>query len=247
MAASFSQWLVPRPWFRLFFALILLGGLWPSGAGAAVIAYWNMDADTLDGKLSANAGSQAGSVTGTLEELAVGFFSRISPNVSGTTLNVIGTPGSPNRGVGFYRVGTFYEAGAFVMSGFDFTGLSGVVVSFAYLSEESFTWDENLHVDYRINSGSWVDIEELETWSAGYSLASVSFGSLLDNTAAVDLRIRTQNWVSTFGHLDIDNVQVTAIPEPTSAVLLGAGLVLAVARRLAARRSKHACALSPLA
>jgi hypothetical protein len=212
--------------------MFLVGVVMTPEAGATVLTYWNMDAPTTEGKLSVNAGSQAGIVTASIQEFSAGFISGINPDVAGTTLNVLGPEGSPNRGVGFFRIGTVFAQGTFVMSGFDFTGLSAVVVSFAYQSAEFFTWDENLHVDYRINSGSWVDIQELQTWAPNYSLASVSFGNLLDNAASVDLRIRTVNWGSTFGYLDIDNVRVTAIPEPANAIVFGLALLYAMARRL---------------
>lgn len=217
----------PGRLFGVFLALAICFLAQPL-SNASVIAYWNMDALTLAGKLPANAGTQGATVTASFDEFAVGFLSGIDPVAEGTTINIVGSEGWPNRGVGFFRIGAIYENGAFVMSGFDFTGLSTVAVSFAYKSEFAFTWDEDLNVDYRINSGSWVDIEELQTWSPNFSLASISFGNLLDDTANVDLRIRTTNWLSTFGYLDIDNVKITAVPEPSSAVLLFAALVFAV-------------------
>jgi len=171
--------------------------------------------------------------------ISAGFDAGIDPLVAGTSINLSGTPGSPNRGTGFYRIGTIYDAGAFRMDGFNFTGLTDVSISFAYNSQDIFTWDTNLEVDYRINGGSWVDIDELETWTLGYVLADISFGNALDGQNNVDLRIRTDSWLSTFGYLDIDNVQVKAVPEPSTILLLSLGLVSLSASRRRRRSSSR--------
>lgn len=132
----------------------LLGlSLLAAPAQATLIAYWDMDASTVSGKLAPNAGSQAGSISTSIYEIDVGFDSIVT-SVSGTTDNMLPPPPATNRALGFYHVGTVYYSGAFLMEGFDFTGLSDVSISFAYQSENFFTWDSNLEVDYRINGGS---------------------------------------------------------------------------------------------
>jgi len=187
---------------------------------ASLVAYWDMDAPTLEGKLAANAGTQVAEVSSQFQELAVGFTAEILPDVVGTGLNLVGPPSATNRSVGFYRAATIYATGAFLMQGFDFSSLSGVVLSFAYLSESVFTWDVHLQVDYRLGAAPWETVTSGQVWSSGWSLASVSFGSLLDGASDVSLRIRTSSWVSGFGYLDLDNVQVNAIPEPENFSLL---------------------------
>tara|TARA_R100000027_G_scaffold67314_2_gene65528 strand:+ start:3945 stop:4628 length:684 start_codon:yes stop_codon:yes gene_type:complete len=180
---------------------------------AELIAYWDMDASLVSGKLGANSGSQAGAISASIEEIVVGFDGGVDPGVAGTALNASGSVGVPNLGVGFYRVGVVYESGSFLMEGFDFTGLSDVGVSFAYDSFGAFTWNSNLHVDYRIGEGSWVDFNEEETWLDGYVIADIPLPEAVDGQGDVDIRIRTNNWVSTYGFLDVDNVQVNAVPE----------------------------------
>lgn len=222
-----------------FVIITALTCLVPLSSRATLVAYWDMDASTPAAKLPATSGTQAGSLSNSFVNLAIGFSSRIDPLVTGTLENIVGS--SPtNRAVGFYRVGTAYESGAFEMSGFDFTGLSDVSISFAYRSFDTFTWDSNLEVDYRIGAGSWIDFAEAETWTSGYTLAEIDFGSLLDNQASVDFRIRTENWSSAFGYLDLDNIQVNAVPEPRAAAL-GAGILAVVAGwiRLRARRLRR--------
>lgn len=203
-----------------------------NSAQGALVAYWNMDSDLLAGKLPANLGSQAGTITSQYEEFAVGFEAGIDPDITGTTENIIGTS-SPNRSVGFYHVGVVFADGAFVMNNFDFTGLSDGSISFAVRGENFFTWDTNLDVDYRVNNGSWVDIAEGITYAPGFNVADIDFGAVLDGISDVDLRIRTTAWASIGGFLDIDNIQVNAVPEPwTYATLFGlSGLVFAIYRR----------------
>ncbi|WOO41725.1 hypothetical protein [Rubellicoccus peritrichatus] len=208
-----------------------------SNAQAALVGYWNMDSNLVAGKLPANAGSQAGTITSNYEEFAVGFEAGIDADITGTTENIIGVS-SPNRSVGFYHLGVAFADGAFVMNNFDFTGLSDGSISFAVRGENFFTWDTNLDVDYRVNNGSWVDIAEGLVYSPGFNVANIDFGAALDGVSDVDLRIRTTSWLSISGFLDIDNIQVNAVPEPAAyAALFGlTGLALAVYRK----RSKQA-------
>ncbi len=211
-------------------ALALLGA---TSAQALNVAYWNMDASTVIGKGSANKGSQAGSIGSTFYEINAGFFSEIEADVTGTEDNILLPGPIINRAVGFFRAGSAYYNGGFMMENFDFTGLSDVTVSFAYQSLNELTWDTNLEVDYRINDGSWVDFAEAEEWASGWQVAEIGFGSLLDNASDVDFRIYTVNWASVVGYLDLDNIQVNAVPEPeTYGLILGAGLLgLVIVRR----------------
>lgn len=204
---------------------------------AALQAYWDMDSSTINGKLPANDGAQAGSLSASIVDIEIGFSGGIDPLVGGTTDNLIGPLPSTNRALGFYRVGSVYDDGSFRMEGFDFTGLNNVNVSFAYQSLDAFTWDTHLEVDYRINNGLWQDIGENMTWGSGWQVATIDFGSFLDGASDVDLRIRTVSWLSAFGHLDIDNVQVNAVPEPRAYALAAGALVLACAVLIRRKRA----------
>ncbi|MBC2601524.1 hypothetical protein [Puniceicoccus vermicola] len=203
---------------------------------AALIAYWDMDAGTVSGKLPANGGAQAGSVSASIVDIGAGFSNTVEADVAGTDLNLSGAEGDPNRAVGFYRIGSVYENGSFRMAGFDFTGQSDVRISFAYDSLSAFTWNSNLHVDYRINDGQWIDFDEGQSWLDGYVIADISLPSDLNNQSDVDIRIRTNNWLSSYGHLDIDNLQVNAVPEFSQ---VGLGLALAALLAVGSRRRRQ--------
>jgi len=201
-----------------------------SHASAALQAYWDMDSSTLNGKLTVNSGAQAGNISSSFFEIGVGFINRIDADIDGTDENIIGDIPDTNRSVGFYRVGSAYEDGAFRMEGFDFTGLSNVELSFAYRSENTFTWKSDLEVDYRIGNGDWIEIADPGTSSTGWNTTIVTFDDLLDNQTNVDFQIRTISWGSVIGYLDIDNVQVNAIPEPAAYALFLALAALIVTR-----------------
>ncbi|GHC10457.1 PEP-CTERM sorting domain-containing protein [Cerasicoccus arenae] len=203
-----------------------------SSAQAIVQAYWDMDSSTVSGKLPPSQGTQAGSISTSFVEFSAGFIGEIQPGIGGTTENILPPPSATNRAVGFFRAGSVYFDGAFEMANFDFTGLTDASLSFAYRSDNVFTWDSNLEIDYRIDDGSWVDFAEGETYNPDWTIATIDFGSILDGQSNVDFRIRTDSWASIAGYLDIDNVQVNAIPEPsTYALLLGISLLGLVAWR----------------
>lgn len=195
-----------------------------------LLSYWNMDASSVNSKLPANDGVQSATVGAAFVNISAGFSGGIDPLIGGTLDNIVGS--SPtNRAVGFFRVGAVYDDGAFEMNNFDFANYTDGEISFALRGENLFTWDTNLEVDYRLNNGSWIDFAENLTYNSGWDVATISFGSLLDGASDVDLRIRTQSWLSIAGYLDIDNIQVTALPEPASVLLLAAGGMLLVSRR----------------
>ncbi|MEM0965478.1 MAG: hypothetical protein AAGJ81_04950 [Verrucomicrobiota bacterium] len=194
-----------------FFALCLSACC--TQVSATLVAYWNMDGSTVPSKLSVTSGSQAGSITAGILDIN----GTVDPLIAGTSINVEGPVGSPNYALGFYRTTTIFNDGRFLMEGFNFSELTDVSVSFAYRSLGAFTWDSNLEVDYRIGNSSWVDVAELETWQSGYGLASIDLGSAVSGQEDVDIRIRTVNWLSIYGYLDVDNIQVNAVPEPSGA------------------------------
>ncbi|WP_309397771.1 PEP-CTERM sorting domain-containing protein [Cerasicoccus maritimus] len=202
-----------------------------TSAQAILVGYWDMDASTVNGKLAPNDGDQMGTLSGSLHDLSVGFIDEVS-SIEGTAVNAVLPVGDPNNALEFYHAGTVYASGSFRMSGFDFSELSDVTISFAYNSLNTFTWDTNLDVDYRINGGSWVDFAELETFQPDWSLASIALPSAVDGQSNVDIRIRTTDWLSISSTLGIDNVQVSAVPEPsTYALLLAAATLGLVAYR----------------
>lgn len=214
---------------QLLFAICVIT-LWQTAPALAILqAYWNMDANNRTGKETVNQGAQSSTASAFFFEDSAGFFDEIQYDISGTTDNILPPSPPTNRSVGFFRLASVYYDGGFQMDNFDFTGLTDVEVSFAYRSLNAFTWDTELEVDYRINNGSWVDFNEGQSWSSGWQTATIGFGSALDGQSDVDLRIRSINWGTAIGWLDVDNVQVNAVPEPQVYAMLIAGAALGLA------------------
>jgi hypothetical protein len=198
-----------------------------------LLAYWNMDASTASSKFTANAGSQAGSVIMTAEP--EGFLSYLK-NTDGTTVNLYGPAGDPNNALRTASFVSVFTEGYVVMSDLNTTGMTDLTISFAIRSDAFITWNEQAHIDYRLNDGSWVDWTEVATTSTGaWELESFVLPDAVENQTNVDLRIRMTAFFSVDQNVDFDNIQITAVPEPGTWALLGglgiAGLVIIRRRR----------------
>lgn len=196
---------------------------------AAIDAYWDMDAATVQDKLPQNAGRQAGiSTLFWNRSVSFVFPGEIKADVTGTTENIpsSSTENSPNYGVDFENFVSAYDEGAFEMQGFDFTARNDVEISFAYRSGSTFTWSDVLDVDYNLNDGGgWTALTVTDSYNnpSQWEIASVALSAVADESD-VDLRIRTRTWATFSSFLEFDNVQVTSVPEPASFVF-GSALV----------------------
>ncbi|MGE9296461.1 MAG: PEP-CTERM sorting domain-containing protein [Puniceicoccales bacterium] len=211
-----------------------------TNAHAILEVYYDLDATTsLGAKLTPTGGEQAGDLTTTLTYFDASFESETSLTIAGTSDNIPTGFSSPdNRAIGFYRLGTVYAEGSYVMSGFDFSERTDVSLSFAYRSGEAFSWANNLTVEYSLDNGAnWstvgigINDVEYET-SDSWEVASVSLPAAVQ-ADGVDLRIHTITWATVASYLDLDNVQVTSVPEPSTwALIAGIGVLgLATLRR----------------
>jgi len=207
----------------------VLAAIAPGQVSGALQVFFDMDVDSVAGKLAASGGAQSGNVVASIINTSVGFESQIDPLVAGTSDNIPPSFSSPtNRALGLFRVGTAYADGEFGMEDFDFSNKSGVILSFAYQGGESFTWIDDLDVAYRVGSGSWQNLAVSESFDSGWEIASIAIPSAVNNQTDVDLKIESISWVSVSNFLDIDNIQVTAIPEPRATVIAAGILVLGI-------------------
>lgn len=153
-------------------------------------------------------------------------------DVTGTTINAqLGAPAG--KALGFFDLATAYSHHTLVLSSLDFTGQSGVRVSYATRSNGLFEIGETATISYKIGSGDWSTPESLALPTGDWAVREHFFGSALDGKSNVSIRI-SHNAVFEAGEfLRFDNLAVTVVPEPAAtAVACAAGLaLLAIARR----------------
>ncbi len=200
-------------------------------AQETLIAYWNMDATAVLDKFEANAGSQAEAVV--MDASPSGFLSDLG-NDTGTNINLYGEEGDPNQALEFYTGLNFGNDGQLEIFNLDFTNMTEVVISFAIRADNSFTWNQHLHVDYSLDNGeNWIDWDENRTTNNGqYELESIAMPDIIDGKDNIALSIRTSSWININGKVDFDNIQITAVPEPgTWSTLAALGALTVVLRR----------------
>jgi hypothetical protein len=151
---------------------------------------------------------------------------------------------STDRALGIRPSATFGDpSGAFVFTLANTTGFTGFGLSFEFhtldpVAARTNTWT----VDYRIGpTGSFTSIGTVTDGVFGKTNFTGSFGSALNNTnAQVQIRIAALSASTGSGARDvvaIDDYQLTwtAIPEPSTVILVGLGLAGALFMRQRSR------------
>ena len=196
---------------------LLLSGL--PGFAQTQVAYWD-----LNGTLARSAGS-SGTMSASLMVLGPGFIGY----GTGTAVNLQSgfTAGSSLR---FSDLVSVHEIGRLTLTGLNFSGLETPTLTFAIRSVPGFTLSDGLQLEYSTDGGSWLAVTSLTRPTATYSLASYTFGAgILDNVANAGLRLTFSTPSTVIDSVEIDNVRVTAVPEPATFGLLAGLVTLAIA------------------
>ena len=206
-------------------AAVLLLGLGAATAQASVAyeGYWDFNSNNL---VANPAYSQPG-VTMTLSGLGgltgQGYF-------TGTTLNAVGaTPAGSD--LSFYTIAEIFKEWDVNLLGFDFTGREGGAISLAVKSDNLFdVGGEDIEIAYQINGGGYTTfgyiLGDLTEWGA----FSFDIPDAVDGQSNVDFRIRASGGFEIFSFTDYDNITITSIPEPASAMLLAGAAILTLRR-----------------
>lgn len=188
--------------------------------GQTVVGYWD-----LNNTLARSDGS-----SGILDAEVVGFpFSTFIDYGTGTSVNLpIGfTAGQSLR---FFDLTSIVEIGHVTISGLNFTGLTSPTFSFAVRGNALFQIGDSFELEYNTGSG-WVTAVS-PSINTTYSVASYSFSpGLLDGLSNVDMRIAFSTVATVIDVLEVDNILITAVPEPASVILLGIGIFVFFLKR----------------
>jgi len=189
------------------------------------LGYWDLN----------NTPNRSSGSSGVLSAELEGFGPSYIGYGSGTSVNL--QPGfSAGESLRFSSLATILETGHVTVSNLNFTGLSTPTFSFAAKSSPAFQIDDVFKLEYNSGSG-WVTAALLAMPSTSYSLFTHTFApEILDDLPDVHIRLTFSTIVAIADVFDVDNVRVTAVPEPSVFWLLGAAVILAGTARVFRRK-----------
>lgn len=215
------------PYHTSLFLTVVLIALATFPAHAATVAYWNFNdlnistssAPGLGGaptSIEANTGSGTLSLSswdGTLNDYAGTSLNTLNSDPADTSLSLIASSDGN---------------GSHIVFAFSMTGLIDPILTFA--TQGTSTGFNSNQVAYSTDGSSYTNFSSSYTPNTSYSIETFDFSSInsLDNASTVYLRINFDGATSTSGNNRIDNVQITAIPEASTLLLLSLSLATLV-------------------
>lgn len=203
-------------------------------AGAATIAYWNFNelsiasaglpgSGTVPTTITASLGSGSLDLShwaGTVDDFAGTGTHALNGDPAGNSLSLIAASGSPYPG-----------NGSTITLQFSMLHLFNPILSFA--TQGTATGFNANQVAYSINGTDYTNLGSPYSPAASYGLQSFDLSSVdsLDNASSAYLRITFDGATGASGNNRIDNLQLSAIPEPSALTLTASGLLLLAHRR----------------
>lgn len=212
---------------KLFVCAVASVVLSSLSARGELLGYWDFNNSLL----------RSDGLQGTLSVEFNGFGIGYEDYGSGTSVNLLdGFPAGQSRR--FNSLATIAETTRLTVLDLDFTGYTSPVISIAARNDGAFQAGDEFYLEYNIGGG-WVRAETFTDPGSTYGVFSYAFNSgILDNIASVGLRYTHFTGVSALNEFEVDNLQINAVPEPSSVALIGfSTLILGVAflRRKTAR------------
>lgn len=172
-------------------------------SNAALISYWNFNAyNASDTTLAADVGS------GTMSFLG---FSGDTDDFGGSTVNAV-TGNSAGLSLSLINQANNGEALTIHISG---SGLSGFILSYA--TQRTTTGFNSQQWAYSTDNSTFVNFSTIAP-PTSYELRTVDFSSISELNDAEDVyfRVTFSGASATTGNNRIDNLQINAVPEPTT-------------------------------
>jgi hypothetical protein len=222
-----------RNGFLSVMAIGLIIALAPVSAQASVlVAYWNFNSGNTG---TANSEWQPGPITASQGSGSIRMTSwgGTTSNFAGSTINALGSDaagGSLSLVAGGPTAGPYPGNGTYIEIVFSMSGLTDLQISFA--TRGTATGFDTGQWSYSTDGTTFINFG-LNTATRDTSFAQVGpFGpSGLDHAATAYLRYTLSGATSNSGNNRVDNLQLTAVPEPASLGLLGLTGLLVMRRR----------------
>lgn len=185
-------------------------------ASAELVAYWSFDNNS---EMARTQGNQ-----GTLDVSPEGWFTDKDFPTGGTTINRINYGQTSYEYMRIHDPISLFTVGVIKITGLDFTGLSGVQLSFAAHISDFISLEVGRDAVCYINDAE-VSRQPFDVSTGGWALVSIDLLAAIDNQSNVRIELQFDDKINVAYNLNVDNIQLTAIPEPftTSMLLLACG------------------------
>jgi len=241
---------------KFFVLAAMLAVSMTSNAHADLIAGWDFQTTTNGGTAAAASSSGNPSPLVYTANFGTGSLFLNGSNGSSTWVSGVTNPQvtafggtDVNAGTGFSTITSGASSLALANSsangfhavfGFSMSGYENLVISYA--TQRSATGFTDQVWDYSTDGITWTNFDT-KTWPGGTGSATTFAGvgvvtlnavTALDGASNAFVRLTLDGATATAGNNRLDNIQfnaTAAIPEPTSAALLGLGVIGLVARR----------------
>ena len=203
-------------------------------AKATTVAYWNFNDLSIASATQPGFGTVPITITsslgtgslklnqwgGTIDDFAGSNNQALNGDPAGASLSLIAGSGSPYPG-----------NGSRITLQFSMLSLHNPILSF--VTQGTTTGFNSNQIAYSINGTDFIDFGGPYSPAASYGLQSFDLSSVdsLDNASNAYLRITFDGATGASGNNRIDNLQISAIPEPSALAMITAGLLLLAKRR----------------
>lgn len=204
--------------------LILLCTLINLPCHAALVAYWNFNGLSIASASAPGSGGAPTSISasqgsgtldlndwsGTVDDFAGSATNALNPDPAEESLSLIAGSGTTGNG-------------SFITLQFSLTGMENPILSYA--TQGTATGFNDVQLAWSTNGADFTDFGTGYDPAGSYALQSFDLSSVneLDNAATAYLRLTFDGATGSSGNNRIDNIQISAIPEPSTALLWLAG------------------------